>query len=104
MEVVTRVWLRFADGVGGFVEEAIARTSLAWAVLRGKSPKPAKKRWWNRATEAPILIDVFDWTDERHVFSVLVWPALEVPDERAAQTGYASPPCRGRRAGLEHAL
>ncbi len=84
MEVVTRWWLRLADAVAGFIEEAIARTSLAWAVLRGKSPKPLKKRWWNRSLEAPVLIDVYDWTDERHIFSVLVWPALEVPRERAA--------------------
>ena len=72
-------WYAFANAVGSFLEEATFRTSLAWAVLRGKSPKPVEKRWWNRATETPVLIDVWDWTDERHIFSVLVWPALEVP-------------------------
>jgi hypothetical protein len=74
---MTRWWLRLADAVGGFMEEAIVRTSLAWAVLRGRSPKPLEKRWWNRATETPVLVDVFDWTDERLIFSVLIWPSLE---------------------------
>ena len=77
-------WYAFANAVGSFLEEATFRTSLAWAVLRGKSPKPVEKRWWNRATETPVLIDVWDWTDERHIFSVLVWPALEVPPEKAS--------------------
>jgi len=58
--------------------------SLAWAVLRGKSPKPVEKRWWNRATETPVLIDVYDWTDERRIFSCLVWPCLEALPEKAA--------------------
>jgi hypothetical protein len=84
MEVVRRAWYWFANTVGGFIEEAAERTSLAWAVLRGKSPKPVEKRWWNRATETPVLVDVWDWTNDRHIFSVLVWPALEVPPERAA--------------------
>ena len=65
--------------------EVAFRTTLAWAVLRGRSPRPIEKRWWNRATEAPVLIDVWDWTNERHIFSVLVWPSLEVPPEKAAR-------------------
>jgi hypothetical protein len=65
------------------MEEAIARTSLAWSVLRGKSPKPLEKRWWNRATETPVLIDVYSWVDERHIFSALVWPPLEAPPDEA---------------------
>ena len=59
------------------MEEAIARTSLAWAVLRGRSPKPLEKRWWNRATETPTLVDFYSWVDDRLIFSVLVWPPLE---------------------------
>jgi hypothetical protein len=72
----------FGDKVGGFIEEAAARVALAWAVLRGKSPKPVEKRWWNRATETPALVDVYSWVDDRLIFSVLVWPSLEsVADE-----------------------
>ena len=84
-EALVRAWHAFANAVGAFIEEAAFRTSLAWAVLRGKSPKPLEKRWWNRATETPILVDVWDWTTDRHIFSVLVWPALEVPPEKAAR-------------------
>jgi hypothetical protein len=80
---LARWWYAFADAVGGAIEEAAFRASLEWAVLRGKSPKPVEKRWWNRATERPVLVDVWDWTNDRHIFSILVWPALEVPPERA---------------------
>ena len=76
---LARWWYAFANTVGAFLEEAAFRTTLAWAVLRGRSPRPIEKRWWNRSIETPILIDVHDWTNERHIFSVLVWPSLEVP-------------------------
>jgi hypothetical protein len=78
VEVVTRWWLWFADVVGDVIEEAAARTSLAWAVLRGRSPKPLEKRWWNRGLEVPTLVDFYSWVDDRLTFSVLVWPPLEV--------------------------
>jgi hypothetical protein len=80
---LVRGWHWFADVGGAFIEEAAFRTSLVWAVLRGRSPKPVETRWWNRATETPLLLDVWDWPTERHVFSVLVWPSLEVPPEKA---------------------
>src|SRR5215211_2779506 len=76
---LARWWYAFANTVGAFLEEAAFRTSLAWAVLWGKAPKPVERRWWNHSIERPVLIDVYDWTNERHIFSVLVWPSLEVP-------------------------
>ncbi len=60
-----------------FWDEATFRSSLAWAVVSGSVPLERERRWWNRAAEAPVLIDVSDCTDERLVFSVLVWPCLE---------------------------
>jgi hypothetical protein len=83
MEVVVRLWVVVADAVGGFIEEAAERVSLAWVALRGKSPKPVKRRWWSRSAETPVLIDCFDWTSERLIFSVIVWPSLESPPESA---------------------
>jgi hypothetical protein len=96
-----RWWYAFANCLGDFIEEAAFRVVLAWAVLRGKAPKPAERRWWNRATETPVLIDVYDWTDERHIFSVLVWPSLEVSPEKAAhvQQGRAEQVMRVLHAG-----
>jgi len=79
-----RWWLAFADAVGGFIEESAFRVSLATRVLLGKSPKPVEKRWWNRSAEVPVLVDVHDWTNDRHIFSILVWPALEVAPLREA--------------------
>jgi hypothetical protein len=37
----------------------------------------AYKRPWIGATEAPMLVDVRDWTTDRLLFSVRVWPPLE---------------------------
>jgi hypothetical protein len=83
-ERILPAWHAFANGVGACIEEGAARIALAWAVLRGKSPKPIERRWWNRSAECPVLIDVYDWTDERLLYSVLIWPSLEVPPEKAA--------------------
>jgi hypothetical protein len=80
---LARVWHAFADAFGRFVDETVFRTSLAWAVLRGKSPKPVERCWWNRSLETPVLLDVWDWTDDRLLYSVLLWPSLEAPPEQA---------------------
>lgn len=77
MEVVTRLWLAFAGAVGSFLDEAAFRLVLAFDVIAGRKPRRVERRWWNRATEAPVLVDVFDWTDDRLLFSVFVWPSLE---------------------------
>ena len=78
-ERILSAWLTFAAVVGDFFEEAGSRVSVAWAVLLGRLPLQVEKRWWNRSTETPVLVDVYDWTDERLIFSVLVWPSLESP-------------------------
>jgi hypothetical protein len=70
-------WMALADVVGGFIEELIFRLVLAFNVVAGRVPVKAERRWWNRSLETPVLIDVYDWTDDRLVFSVLVWPSLE---------------------------
>jgi hypothetical protein len=74
---VVPVLAALAGAVTAFVGEAGFRISLAFDVLAGRVPKVRPRRWWNRALEPPILIDAFDWTDERLLFSVLVWPPLE---------------------------
>jgi hypothetical protein len=79
-----RYWIAFANALGGLIEEAAFRVVLAFKVIMGKVPQRVEKRWWNRSLETPILIDCYDWTNERHIFSVLVWPCLEAPPERAA--------------------
>lgn len=77
MEVVKRWWWAYVLSLGALLEEAADRLVLAWAVLRGKSPKPVDRRRWNRGAEVPTLIDVHDWITERLLFSILVWPPLE---------------------------
>jgi hypothetical protein len=74
---IVPAWLALANAVGAFLEEVCFRLVLAFNVLADKTPIKAKRRWWNRAIATPVLVDVFDWTDERLIFSVLVWPPLE---------------------------
>jgi hypothetical protein len=81
VEVARRFWLAFANAAGGFLEEAAFRAELAFDVLRGRVPMVRPRRWWNRNAEHPTLVDVHDWTNERLIFSVLVWPPLEEPIE-----------------------
>jgi hypothetical protein len=81
VEVARRFWLAFANAAGGFLEEAAFRAELAFDVLRGRVPMVRPRRWWNRNAETPTLVDVHDWTNERLIFSVLVWPPLEEPME-----------------------
>jgi hypothetical protein len=80
---LARYWHAFANAVGDFFEEAAFRLVLAFDVLVGRMPRQVERRWWNRSLESPILIDCFDWTNERHIFSALVWPVLESSPERA---------------------
>jgi hypothetical protein len=70
---------------GAFAAEACFRVELAFDVLAGRTPMVRPRRWWNRNTERPTLIDVHDWTNERLIFSVLVWPPLEEPVETKAR-------------------
>ena len=71
------VWKAFALAASEFLDEAAFRILLSWHVLRGNAPRQVEKRFWNRRSEPPVLIDVFDWTTERRIFSVLIWPSLE---------------------------
>ena len=64
--------------VGDLFDELLFRTVLAFKVLIGHVPVRTERRTWNRVVEAPVLVDCYDWTNERRIFSVLVWPPLEV--------------------------
>ena len=74
-----------AAAVAAFVAESRFRISLAFDVLAGRTPMVRPRRWWNRNTEPPTLIDVHDWTNDRLIFSVLVWPPLEERPETKAR-------------------
>jgi hypothetical protein len=56
---------------------------LASCVIVGRLPRHVERRYWNRSLETPVLIDIFDWTDDRRIFTVLVWPSLEFSAEDA---------------------
>jgi hypothetical protein len=85
VEVIRRLWLAFAEAVGDFIEEAAFRLELCYRVLAGKLPLRAERRWWNRSIETPVSVDVRDWTDDRLIFTDLVWPALEAPADEALE-------------------
>jgi hypothetical protein len=56
---------------------------LAYNVTTGRVPLQSEKRWHNRSAETPVLIDVLDWTNDRRICSVLVWPSLESEPQAA---------------------
>ena len=93
MEVVRRLyherilpaWVWCATVVGDLIEEATFRLGLAFDVLRGRKPQQLERRWWSRSAEAPVLVNCFDWTDDRLIFSVIIWPSLESAPETADQ-------------------
>lgn len=73
----------FANAVGGFLEEAAFRGILACKVLSGRVPLRTERRSWSKVVEAPVLVDLDDWTNDRRIFSVLVWPPLEAEPPEA---------------------
>ena len=81
---LTRWWLAFAHAVGDFFEEAIFRQALAFNVLVGRVPQRTDKRSWVRSVDVPVLADVYDWTTDRLLYSILVWPPLESPGQDAS--------------------
>ena len=93
MEVARRFWRgrvaqvlgALAAAVAAFVGEACFRVELAFDVLAGRVPKVRPRRWWNRNAEPPTLVEVHNWTNDRLIFSVLVWPPLEEPAETKAR-------------------
>jgi hypothetical protein len=80
-EKVVPRWTAFENALVSFLEESAFRLELACDVLLGRVPRKVKRRFWNRSQETPVLVDVYDWTDDRLIFSVLVWPTLD-PDHR----------------------
>ncbi len=72
-----RWWRAFADALGSFLDEAAFRVVLACRVIAGRLPLEVERRHWNRSVEAPILVHVCDWTDDRRIFSAVIWPPLE---------------------------
>jgi hypothetical protein len=74
---IAPAWQRYADAVGGFIEEAAFRVVLAFKVLAGRVPIETEKRAWIRSVETPALVNVYSWVDDRLLYSVLIWPSLE---------------------------
>lgn len=81
---LARWWQASAEAIGAFLDELAFRCVLAYHVLAGRVPIQSQKRLWNRRAEVPVLVDVFDWTDDRRFASILVWPPLESAEEDAA--------------------
>jgi hypothetical protein len=75
------LWLALVETMTSFLDEASFRTSLAYAVLRGRMPEPVAYRFWNRAVETPVLIHAKDWTNDRTMVTCIVWPAMQVPED-----------------------
>jgi hypothetical protein len=84
-------WIAFAGAVGAFLDEAAFRVVLAFRVLFGLAPIEVERRPWDRAIETPALLDVYDWTDGRLIFSVLIWPPVESDSCLLSRQGRGAP-------------
>jgi hypothetical protein len=82
------LWLAFSEVLGNFLDAAQFRIVLAWKVLRGQLPQSTWHRHWKRQQEAPIVVNVFDWTSATLLFSVLVWPVLDAQADTPEQAEY----------------
>ena len=81
-------WIAFATATATFLEECILRVGLAFNILVGRVPQRTNKRPWVRSAETPVLVDCYDFTNDRQLFSILVWPPLESSREDAIYDHY----------------
>jgi len=88
------IWLTFADWLGAFLDEAAFRTLICWRVLSGQLPQGIAHRSWKPEREAPVVVNVYDWTTYTLLFSVLIWPPVDV----AANTLEKAEFYKGQRA------
>jgi hypothetical protein len=51
---------------------------LCWRVLTGRLPQRIEHRSWKPEREAPVVVNVYDWTTYTLLFSVLIWPPVDV--------------------------
>jgi hypothetical protein len=77
------LWWTFAEVIGNFLDEAAFRALICWRVITGRVPQKIEHRGWDRSREAPIVVNVFDWTTYTLLFSVMVWPPVDVSEAQA---------------------
>jgi hypothetical protein len=58
---------------------------ICWRVLTGQLPQRIEHRSWNRQREAPIVVNVHDFSTTTLLFSVLIWPPLDVSANTPAE-------------------
>lgn len=77
LESLRRRRLALKQAIKEFTDELVFRARLCWRVASGRLPIEAERRPWDVRADRPVLIDVYDWTNNELVFSVLVWPPLD---------------------------
>jgi hypothetical protein len=85
METLKGYWHAFANALANFFDECAFRAGLAFNIIAGRLPLEVEKRYWNRSLETPVVIHVCDWTDDRLIFTVLIWPSVESSLEDALE-------------------
>jgi hypothetical protein len=88
LEVIARIkeslvhaWRVCVDLLFRSLNEAAFRVEVAFKVLTSRMPLETELKPWLYSVYAPVLIDVHDWSTDRLLFSVLVWPPLD-PDSK----------------------
>jgi hypothetical protein len=78
------LWWALAEWLGQALDEAAFRMLLCWRVLTGRLPQKVEHRSWKPEREAPVVVNVYDWTTYTLLFSVMIWPPLDVSEAQAS--------------------
>jgi hypothetical protein len=76
-EALKRLWTGAVDWLGALLEEVAFRLEVAFKVLVGRVPLERAQHKWLRHQRTPVEVTVYDWSTNRLLFSVIIWPPLE---------------------------
>jgi hypothetical protein len=83
-----RYWHAFANAAANFLGEVAFRVGLACRVIVGAVPVEVQKRRWVRSVNKPVLVDGCDWTTNRVLFSIVVYPPVDELDLSKAEAAH----------------
>ena len=83
-----RWWHACANAVANFLDEVAFRVGLACRVIVGAVPVEVEKRPWVRSVNKPVLVDGCDWTTNRVLFSIVVYPPVDELDLSKAEAAH----------------
>jgi hypothetical protein len=77
------LWWTLAESLDNLLDEAAFRGLISWRVITGRMPQVIEHRSVDLSREVPIVVNVCDWTTYTLLFSVIVWPPVDVSEAQA---------------------